>query len=87
MIGIVNSRRAPPGLGIPPRTSGNATMVPMIVARMATTIATRSELNSAWWMLVSASIAWYQCRVRPVIGKPGVFASSNENRTRKAMGR
>ena len=35
-------------------------MVPMIVARIATTIATPTELNSAVWIALSASIASYQ---------------------------
>ena len=59
----------------------------MIVAMTATTSATSIELSSAVWMAVSDSIAWYQCRVRPVIGKPGFSDVSNENRMRKAIGR
>ena len=58
----------------------------MIVARIATITATTTELNSAEWMALSESIFSYQCMVRPVIGKPGVSAFSNENRTRNTIG-
>jgi len=37
-------------------------------------------------MALSTSICWYQRRVSPVIGRPGVSAVSNENRMRKAIG-
>jgi len=87
MIGSVNSSRPVPANRLPPRTSANAAVVPMIVASSATATATSIELRSAVWMALSASIASYQWVVRPVIGNPGLSASSNENRMRKAIGR
>ena len=71
MIGSVNSSRPVPAKRVPPRTRAKAAVVPMTVARIATTIATSTELSSAVWMALSASIASYQWVVSPVIGKPG----------------
>jgi hypothetical protein len=86
MIGIVNSSRAVSVNRMPPRTSGNAAMVPMSVARTATTAATSIELSTAVWIDVSRSISPYQRRVSPWMGRPGVSAVSNENRMRNAIG-
>ena len=87
MIGRVNRSRPVPANRVRPRTRAKAAVVPMIVARIATMTATRTELNSAVWMAVSAIIASYQWVVRPVIGNPGLSAFSNENRMRNAIGR
>ena len=87
MIGIVNRSRRTPGARTPPRTSGKATIVPTIEAMIVTTTAISTEVRSACWIDVSAASTWYQCRVSPVIGRPGVAASSNEKRTRNAIGR
>ena len=65
MIGRVNRIRAVPGKRMPPRTSGKAAIVPMIVARIATTTATRTELNRAEWIALSVSIRSYQCSRQP----------------------
>ena len=66
MIGRVNSSRFAPANGSPPRTSAKATIVPMIVAMMATTSATSIELSSAAWMAVSD-----EHRLVPVQGQAG----------------
>ena len=87
MIGRVKRIRAAPGKRMPPRTSGKAAIVPIVVAIRATTTATTTELKRAEWIALSASIFSYQWSVMPVIGKPGVSAGSIENSTRNTIGR
>src|SRR5579862_751798 len=87
MIGKVNSRRRTPAPRTPPRTSGKATIVPTIEAMIVTTTATSIDVSRAFWIAESDARTWYQWMVSPVIGRPGVAASSNENRIRKAIGR
>jgi hypothetical protein len=65
MIGRVNTIRVAFGKRRRPRTSTNAAIVPMIVARIETMTATVIELptaRSSTRLLRSAS---YQCRVKP----------------------
>src|SRR5664279_1752126 len=87
MIGRVNRSRRVPGARTPPRTSGKATIVPTIEATIVTATATSIEVSRAFWIAESEASTWYQCKVNPVIGRPGVAASSNENRIRNAIGR
>ena len=86
MIGIVATIRTASGWRIPPRTSGNAAIVPIRVARNATAAATMIEFLTASSSKLLPAATSYQCRVRLTIGRPGVRGSLNENRTRKAIG-
>ena len=75
MIGRVNSSRPVPANRLPPRTSANAAVVPMIVASSATATATWIEFRTRHVDGLSASITSYQWVVRPMIGNPGLAAS------------
>ena len=74
MIGSVANTRAAPGYRMWPRTSGNAAMVPMIVASTATSERHITELRTASSRIRLVSASSYQSSVSPGSAGPASAA-------------